>query len=526
MPITPTYPGVYIEELPSGVRTITGVATSVAAFIGRARRGPVDDAKEISSYADFERLFGGLDLNSAMSFAVQDFYRNGGTQAVIVRLFNGGGDDQLAPVTAGNPDLPATVGNLDLQAISPGSWGNHLQVTVSYEDSATIDVAAQQGLEVTDLFNISIEDLKTGSREDHINVSVVAGPRQLDRVLANTSNLVVVPETFTLSVVRPNEGVYTVRAVDEAVDSIELTSADYDGAGKDTAKEGLYALEKTDLFNLLCLPPEWDTALNPGYPGNLLANAASYCENKRRAMLLVDSPMDWLDIDSAVAGFSNGVGTNSKNSAIFFPRLIQPNPLRDNQLEEFVPCGAVAGIFARTDSQRGVWKAPAGMEATLRGVPKLSVKLTDLENGRLNKLGVNCLRSFPVIGRTVWGSRTLKGADQLASEWKYIPVRRTALFIEESLYRGSQWIVFEPNDEPLWAQIRLNFGAFMHNLFRQGAFQGTTPKQAYLVKCDSETTTQNDINQGIVNIVVGFAPLKPAEFVIIKIQQLAGQVEA
>jgi phage tail sheath protein FI len=151
--------------------------------------------------------------------------------------------------------------------------------------------------------------------------------------------------------------------------------------------------------------------------------------------------------------------------------------------------------------------------------------LTDEENGQLNPLGINCLRAKVPVGPVVWGSRTLQGNDQLASEWKYIPVRRTALFIEESLYRGTQWVVFEPNDEPLWAQIRLNVGAFMHNLFRQGAFQGRTPRDAYFVKCDKETTTQNDINLGIVNIVVGFAPLKPAEFVIIKIQQIAGEIQ-
>src|SRR5262249_52846215 len=213
-------------------------------------------------------------------------------------------------------------------------------------------------------------------------------------------------------------------------------------------------------------------------------------------------------------------------SALFFPRLRQPNPKHDDQVEEFAPCGAVAGVFARTDAQRGVWKAPAGLDATLVGVPELSVALTDPENGELNPLGINCLRSMPAAGRVVWGARTLRGDDGLADEWKYVPVRRLALFLEESLYRGTQWVVFEPNDEPLWAQIRLNLGAFMQNLFRQGAFQGRTPREAYFVKCDKETTTQNDINLGIVNIVVGFAPLKPAEFVIIRIQQMAGQIQA
>ncbi|MCK6531315.1 phage tail sheath family protein, partial [Myxococcota bacterium] len=169
--------------------------------------------------------------------------------------------------------------------------------------------------------------------------------------------------------------------------------------------------------------------------------------------------------------------------------------------------------------------APAGIEAQLSGVAELGVPLTDAENGDLNPLGVNCLRAFPTIGRVVWGARTWAGADALASQWKYIPVRRLALYIEETLYRGTQWVVFEPNDTPLWAQIRLNIGAFMHGLFRQGAFQGRTPRDAYFVKCDRETTTQNDINLGIVNIVVGFAPLKPAEFVIIKIQQMTGEIE-
>jgi phage tail sheath protein FI len=165
------------------------------------------------------------------------------------------------------------------------------------------------------------------------------------------------------------------------------------------------------------------------------------------------------------------------------------------------------------------------VEATLNGVQGQVYTLTDLENGSLNKLGLNCSRTFPIYGNVGWGARTLVGSDDEGSEWKYVPVRRTALYIEESLFRGTKWVVFEPNDEPLWAQIRLNVGAFMHDLYRQGAFQGKTPNQAYLVKCDGETTTQTDINKGIVNILVAFAPLKPAEFVVITIQQLAGQIQ-
>jgi phage tail sheath protein FI len=252
---------------------------------------------------------------------------------------------------------------------------------------------------------------------------------------------------------------------------------------------------------------------------------------QRRAMLIVDAPVGWTSANSIVQNNNAALtalglnGAAARNAALFFPRLIESDPQRDGQLDKFAPSGAVAGLMARTDTNRGVWKAPAGVDAAISGVQGLSVGLTNEENGQLNPLGVNCLRTFPIIGSVAWGARTLRGADLLADEYKYIPVRRTALYIEESLYRGLQWVVFEPNDEPLWAQIRLNAGAFMHNLFRQGAFQGSSPRDAYFVKCDKETTTQNDINLGIVNVVVGFAPLKPAEFVIIKLQQMAGQID-
>jgi phage tail sheath protein FI len=219
-------------------------------------------------------------------------------------------------------------------------------------------------------------------------------------------------------------------------------------------------------------------------------------------------------------------GLRHRNAAVWFPRVRLADPLRRNRLRSVGVSGTLAGLCATTDATRGVWKAPAGTEARLRSVQALDYQLTDRENGVLNPLGVNCLRTFPVFGTVAWGARTLDGADVQASEWKYVPVRRLALFLEESLFRGTQWVVFEPNDEPLWSQIRLNVGAFLQNLFRQGAFQGTTPRDAYFVKCDAQTTTQDDINRGIVNVVVGFAPLKPAEFVIIRIQQMAGNVEA
>jgi phage tail sheath protein FI len=226
-------------------------------------------------------------------------------------------------------------------------------------------------------------------------------------------------------------------------------------------------------------------------------------------------------VSAAKSGLATDLNITTSNAAVYFPRLIQQNPLRENQLEEFAACGAVAGVIARTDITHGVWKAPAGNEAYLTGVTQLSIKLTNEENAELNPLGINCLRTFPAHGHVIWGARTLDGNDSRASEWKYIPIRRTALFLEESIDKGTKWAVFEPNDEPLWSKLRSSIGNFMHSLFQQGAFQGRTPREAYFVKCDGETITQNDIDRGTVNIIVGFAPIKPAEFVIIKIQQFA-----
>jgi hypothetical protein len=242
--------------------------------------------------------------------------------------------------------------------------------------------------------------------------------------------------------------------------------------------------------------------------------------------LIVDIPASVNSSDDMVTWMGSKDTLRHRNAAIYYPRLEIPDALNEDRPRNVGVSGTLAGVYARTDSTRGVWKAPAGTEAALRGaaIPEKE-KLTDKQTGGLNQIGINVLRTFPIYGNVSWGARTMDGADQAASEWKYIPVRRTALFIEESLYQGLKWVVFEPNDEPLWAQIRLNVGAFMQNLFRKGAFQGTTPREAYFVKCDKETTTQNDIDKGIVNIVVGFAPLKPAEFVVIKIQQIAGQIQ-
>jgi phage tail sheath protein FI len=513
MPVTLSYPGVYIQELEPDARTIRGVPTYITAFIGRARRGPVDAATRIQGFAEFTRQFGGLWDQSPMSHAVSQFFLNGGGNALIIRVNHPsapGADDRATA------DVPAEGGGaLQLQAASPGTWGAHLHVMVTVPDPATPGGA--------ELFHLTVQEMNGATppevvtEEKFSRLSVTPGSARLvTEVLAEESALVRIAGVLPGG--RPAATSNPVPFTGGR-DGGPITGGDVAGATSESDRTGLYALENVDLFNLLCIPPFSD---DDDVDQATWTAAVAYAE-RRRAMVIVDPPAAWNEA-SDVVGHVTDVVPRSPNAALYFPRIRAADPLKENRLRDFAPSGAVAGVIARTDANRGVWKAPAGQDATLLGVQDFTLRLSDGQNGLLNPRGVNCLRTFPAAGRVVWGARTVMGDDDLASQWAYLPVRRTALFIEESLYRGSQWVVFEPNDEKLWGQIRLTLGSFMHGLFRQGAFQGTTPRQAYFVKCDAETTTQSDIDRGIVNIIVGFAPLKPAEFVVLQIQQMTRQL--
>jgi phage tail sheath protein FI len=536
MPTQYTYPGVYIEEVPSGVRTITGVSTSDTAFIDFFARGPVDEAVRITSFADFERVYGSLDRRSEASYAIRQFYLNGGSVAWVVRVAaNPRTADRALP--GGSPPQ----NTLTVAAASPGEWGNALEVGVDHKTASPAD-----------LFNLAVREVRTagGGRqvvatETFRNLSLKPNsPRFAPAVVNAASSLVRLTDAGLVEPPDATGGdvIATVADPNAAFlplgqggghpgdDGVKPGSADWvtsKGAdallGKPADKTGVYALERIApfVFNLLCTPAAAE--LSEASARRVYEDAAKFCRDQR-AFVLVDIP-ESVQTPKQMTDWVNANGTlRNDHAAVYYPRLLVTDPLNENRPRPVAASGTLAGVYARTDATRGVWKAPAGTDAVLRGA-SLERQITDLENGALNPLGVNALRNLPLFGNVSWGARTLDGSDQQASEWKYIPVRRTALFIEESLYQGLKWVVFEPNDEPLWAQIRLNVGAFMQNLFRQGAFQGRTPREAYFVKCDRETTTQNDINLGIVNIVVGFAPLKPAEFVVIKIQQLAGQIE-
>lgn len=512
MTLNPTAPGVYVSEVPSGSRAIVGVATSITAFVGRALRGPVDTPVKIGSMAEFVRIFGPVWRESGLGFGVRDFYVNGGGAALVVRV-----------VAADSAVAHFDVDDLKLVATGPGEWANTMKIGVSHPgDEDATEIAAAQGLAETDKDRIYTLAIAVGDdSEVHVNVTGIDGPRRVDRVLSS-SRLVRVDgvPAQTRPDATPRDGEHTVSA-QRGADGGNPSADDYAEEG---STKGVLSLVHADLVNIIVIPP-----IRPGmdvYP-EVWGRVAGFAQSER-AFLIIDPPQ-LMTVPSAVRGWVMGpAGVNGpagRNAAIYFPQIKAPDPLSGGAIVERAASGAIAGLYARTDASRGIWKAPAGTDAALVGAVAPSVLLTQGDNEVLNPDGVNAIRTFRDTGTVVWGARTTRGADALADDYKYVPVRRLALYIEESLFRGTQWVVFEPNDEPLWSQIRLSVGSFMHDLFRRGALQGVSPKQAYFVNCGADTTTQYDIDRGIVNIEVGFAPLKPAEFVMISIQQITAAQE-
>lgn len=423
---------------------------------------------------------------------------------------------------------------LQLVAASPGTWGNFLKASVDTNGITDRTAAqfAQYDLTAEDLFNLTLQWVDPRNRpiasERYLNVSVkltdrsASYPNRLDRVLKAQSSLA---QVGVMPLAPPASGSATIGS--GGSDGQYLTVPTY--LGDQDQKTGLYLLEKIPTFNLLCIPP--DRRLFDSVPlaqqdldSNVRQAAASYCTD-RRAIFIADPPAIWetrvaqgnvaaiMPTDLGITG-ENAAGIEvERNAAVYFPRVIAEDILLNNAPCLFPACGMIAGVIAATDVSRGVWKAPAGIDAGLAGVTKLAVDLTDAQNGVLNPLGINCLRSFPVVGPVVWGARTLRGADLFEDDYKYLPVRRLTLFVESSLYQATQWAVFEPNAEPLWSSLRLSVSSFLADLARQGAFYN------YLVACDATTTTPDDIENGRVNILVQIAPVRPAEFVMITIQQ-------
>jgi len=536
-----TYPGDYIEEVPQGVHTIIGVSTSDTAFIDVFLRGPVNQAVGCTSYADFERQFGGLDSRSEASYAIQQYFLNGGNLAWVIRVTN---NAQTATLSLPeNPDYhapgagggPPSGNSMTVRAANPGRWGNNLQVGVDYNGTERADITNEPLA-----FNLAVREVvevhgrkQVLSNEIYRNLSMdQTSPIYVQSVINGQLSLITIDDV-SIGEVPQETGPDVISAIDDVNSTVFLTlgptpgQAGGDGdmpsaadlIGDPAAKTGIYALDQIESFNILCIPATAN--LDASSMGSVITNAKKYCLDNR-AILIIDIPEN-IDTPTKMIDWTRGIhDDNDRNVAVYFPRLHIPDSLNESRLRNVGASGTLAGVYARVDAEYGVWKVPAGIDTALQGANPV-VLLTDQENGVLNPMGINVIRTFPNFGAVSWGARTLASADQQDDGWKYVPVRRVALYLEESIDRGLKWAVFEPNDEPLWSQIRLNVGAFLYDLFRCGAFQGETPRHAYFIECDSATTTQNDIDHGIVNILVGFAPIKPNEFVIIKIQQMAGQ---
>jgi uncharacterized protein len=531
MTVTTSYPGVYIQELPSLTHSVTPAPTSTAVFVGYTHPFLTTEplsAVQLFSFSDYQTNFGGFFSSpwqpDFVGQAVFQFFLNGGSTCYVVGLpaqqyYSGGQPiDPEASVVAASVVLPPGVlaGEPSItftakQPVGVSASGSNpaagipmqvaisnLQQTTTPNDTA--DIVISYGTTVETYRKVLLSDLPTKTQASRLaTVSLTASPTAYP-----TSG-----SPFSFTYATPPEPTWTVS-----------NPSDFAQVFEDYAP-----LDKVVVFNILATPGITDPAV--------LSEAVAYCERKR-AFYVMDTPSGTTDGWDA-----NGVTQNietrladvpvSTNAAVYYPWLMTTDPV-SGLPSTAPPSGFVAGIYAREDNARGVWKSPAGIETSLLGVAggvQPQGILTDPQQGVLNQNALDCLRQFPGIGTVVFGARTTAGADANTAQqqWRYVAVRRMALFLEQSLYASLKWAVFQPNAEPLWQALTQQVSAFMLSLFRQGAFAGTTPTASFLVQCDSNTTTANDIANGVVNILVGFAPLEPAEFVVIQIAQLAGQAQ-
>ena len=550
------HPGVYVQEVPPAVRPIEGVSTSTAAFIGVAQKGPVPGtilpsgrpAQPIlvTSFTEYTRTFGGFRQDGYLTYAVQAFFQNGGGSLYIVRVIPPPSSPPSNNAVAATATVGSGAGALNISAANQGAWGSRIWVLVgpsSDGDANNFKLQVMYGATAGEALGNVVEtyDSVTFNGSPTL-LPGASNPASYARQVVNrASEYIAITNDFTGRPANINVNLASSPPVLPAQlinGSDGLTSSiNFIGAPATDSKvtgTGMYALDKITDVSLIAIPGQGDvTTVNRGM---------EYCANERPLQdCFFIGDMGTLDVIPArtdngiptVATIADaktfattGIGGQIDKSAgdygaIYFPWIYSPDPIGQGRNPKILlpPSGFVAGIYARIDNTRGVFKAPAGTEAGLAGALAPYVTVSDTEQDVLNPILVNVIRSVPGSGVVVWGTRTI-GSDP---GWRYIPVRRMAIFLRTSIYQGIQWAVFEPNDEPLWATLRLNIRAFMLTQFRAGAFQGSKPDDAFFVLCDRTTTTQQDIDNGVVNIIVGFAPLKPAEFVVLKLSQKVNQ---
>ncbi len=517
----PTYknPGVYVEEPPGRSGHIEGVGTSTAAFVGYVERGPLNEPTSVGSLQEYQRRFGSLRgteepvpgrndrIMDPMGLGLRSFFQNGGTRAYVVRIASG------EPAAAhGRLLVDGDQVQIGFAATSPGTWGNSLAVRIfripgdssPYHFRLSVGWRTDDSFDETERFDISIQqtDVQVPFIEDAIN---------------GVSELV----TVYLRGAAPSAGGELAVRTEEAPLKILMRGGTNGGApGLTQYGSAFDLLGEVDDINIVLVPDQpWGTRTQRA----IVELTVAHCEAKQNRMVIFD--LDPGTHIEARADIANLALPTSKFAAVYYPWVRVSNPLHDPERNPnaapnvlAAPGAFAAGVWARTDAKRGVWKAPAGTEAKLIGIVGLVDDVGDTTQDSLNSPGVNAIRTLPGHGPVICGARTR--ATNADFDYRYVPVRRLATFIEESVVKGIAWSVFQRNDEQLWSSLRVSVSSFMERLFCSGALQGTQVTEAYFVKCGlGSTMSQTDIDLGMVVLEIAFAPLKPAEFVLLRFQQ-------
>lgn len=527
-------PGVYVEEVDRGTKPIEGVGTAVAAFVGFTERaeelgrngGPprslLNRATLVTNWNQFVQKFGGFIEGAYLPYAVYGYFANGGGRCYVISISVLGVSDDPAIAQRAQAALPSAsdtkADSLLIKAKQGGPAGNELDVVVSHEAPPPPAKGEDKPADEGDAFVIIVN--RGGTEAERFEgLTMGSGDHNVETVVNTKSNLIeieVVRKTGKLAERRPAAGSYALAGGE--MKALTVSAPQFEG---DVAKrEGIGALEALDDVTMISVPDlmtsfqRGDTTLE----GVKAVQTAllGHCEKMKYRFAILDSPPDMTPQEIANWRMEQA-GYDSKFGALYYPWISVPNPLGAGGTSTPVPpSGHIAGIYARTDEQRGVHKAPAN-EVVL-GATGLEVNVTKGEQDVLNPMGVNCTRAFPGRGIRLWGARTLSSDPS----WRYINVRRLFNYVEASIESGTQWVVFEPNDQDLWARVRRDVSAFLRMVWRSGALFGSTPEQAFYVKCDEELNPPEVRDAGQLIIEVGLAPVKPAEFVIFRISQWAG----
>jgi uncharacterized protein len=529
MPAEYYSPGVYIEEIDRGARPIQGVGTSVAAFVGFTERAPDGRPHLVTNWTQFTNLFGGFLPDAYLAYAVRGFFDNGGRQCYVVSVSsaNAEGEEKpraaIAAAAAVPARLPALGTSVQIEALNAGPAGEGIQVEVA---PASGDGATE------DQFKLIVR--QPGGKEetfDQLSLSRGRGARNVEQVVNRESTLirlrVLVADSDTAIDRLPQVGLHTLQPAQPQAANLpaRIDVGDIQGSAEDRA--GVLGLEAIDEITMLCVPD----LMSPRVLGGRGDGATriktvqtamlNHCETMKDRFAILDAPRD-LGVQEIKEWRTSGAGFDSMYGALYYPWIKVANQIPkaqrtngDGDLIAVPPCGHVAGIYARVDSERGVHKAPAN--EVVRAAIDLDLQVTRNEQDLLNPVGINCIRAFPNQGIRVWGARTLSSDPA----WRYINIRRLFNFIEESIEENTQWVVFEPNDEDLWARVARDITAFLTRVWQSGALFGALAEEAFYVKCDRETNPPEVRDAGQLICEIGIAPVKPAEFVVFRFSQKA-----